>query len=316
MVEFKINKSPFEFKRNYHAKSISKSFRLPEDVYNNIIVYFNEIYGENSAFTKGFNNLAIDKLNNLCRERKSYQDLNIVMLIPKTDDLEEINEKSEIIAFITIDDISNLNRDLLIMNEDEDENPNIKEPLEFYNLETYYNNIKHINPKCFKFNIDDVSSFDDFKNRLNDDYKNIDLDNSYLVQVDLNNYFDVYREGEFQSFHVNNYHLGVCAFVEHEGIDETRLLYCLIRWTYSSNILDINFKFLPFKNVMLNFKYDDKFDNEYINEALSRIENGGDRKKTLLKMREEFIDMRDNLNENIDEINNVLMQLYPEVFDD
>ena len=46
MVKFRIDKSPFKFERNYHAKSVSKSFRLPEDVYEEIMKYYDGLYGE------------------------------------------------------------------------------------------------------------------------------------------------------------------------------------------------------------------------------------------------------------------------------
>lgn len=215
MTKFQIDKSPFKFERDYHAKSVSKSFRLPQDVYDELMDYYYSIHGEENNLTKAFNDIALEKLDIICRERKSYQDLNIMMLIPKTDDIDELNKKGEIIGFFNIDDISDLNQDLLVRDESDD-TIRIIDNLPSHSLESYYNIIKYINPSCFRFDMNDVSSFDDFKIRLNKAYPNIELDNSYFIQIELNNYFDIFRDGEFQSYLLNNTHIGAYAFIDYE----------------------------------------------------------------------------------------------------
>ena len=148
MVEFGLTKSPFAFERNYHAKSISKSFRLPEDVYNEIMKYYDSIYGEENNLTKAFRSITLEKLDSICRERTYYQDLNIFMLIPKTDDINMLNENSEVIAFFTLDDITDINHELFKDYSVDD--ITIKNNLTELELEEVYYIFKKLNPNCFK----------------------------------------------------------------------------------------------------------------------------------------------------------------------
>ena len=318
MVKFTIDKSPFKFERNYNAKNISKSFRLPEDVYNEIMKYYDSIHGESNNLTKAFNSIAIEKLDNICRERKSFQDLNILMLIPESDDVEVLNKESKIIGFFTIDDVSKLNQELLVRDESDDEIM-IKHNLARSTIKESYDIIQFINPKCFDFNMNDVSSFDDFKIRLNKAYPRIDLSKAYIVQVELNNYFDIYRDGEFQSYMLNNLHMGAYVFFDYElegDIARNRKLYCFIRWNYNSNVLNIDFNFVSNAHFFNSFKEDDKVDNKAINDEINFILNDEDRKKTLLEMKDNLKQISDDIYEQLDYVYTILEKEYPEVFDD
>ena len=318
-TKFITDKSPFKFERNYHAKSISKSFRLPEDVFKELMVYYDGIYGEENNLTKAFNDLAIDKLDNICRERKAYQDLNIMMLIPKTDDLQELNKKSEIIGFFTVDDVSDLNQDLLIRDDSEDKIL-IRNELGHNTIEQSYNFIKYINPNCFKFDMNDVSSIDDFKIRLNKAYPKIDLSNAYMVQFELNNYFDIFRDGEFQSSLLNNTHIGAYAFfdmdIKIDGASENRKLYCIIRWNYNSNILNLDFTFMPDIQFLRNFTKDDIVDNKAIDDEIRFIFNDGDRKKALLDTKKEIEGYIKEFNLQLEIVEGMIKNEYPELSDD
>lgn len=321
MTKFIIDKSPFKFERNYHAKNVSKSFRLPEDVYIEIMRYYDSIYGEENNLTKAFRDITLEKLDNICRERKSYQELNILMLIPKTDDIKELNEKSEIIGFFSHEDFNDINNDLLVRDE-EDENPMmIKYDLTRHrSLEDYYNLIKYINPKCFNFNMKDVYSFEEFKNELNKEYPKIDLSDSYIMGMEVNNYFDIYRDGEFQSDILNNTHVGAYVFVDYslnvEGKTLNRKLYCIVQWNYKFNVMNIDFEFFSYHGFMSNFKEDEIYENKSIRNVINDIYFDGDRKKTLLQMKEDLTRIIDNLHNNLDVVYTVLEKEYPEVFED
>ena len=281
--------------------------------------YYYSIHGEENNLTKAFNDIALEKLDIICRERKSYQDLNIMMLIPKTDDIDELNKKGEIIGFFNIDDISDLNQDLLVRDESDD-TIRIIDNLHSHSLESYYNIIKYINPSCFRFDMNDVSSFDDFKIRLNKAYPNIELDNSYFIQIELNNYFDIFRDGEFQSYLLNNTHIGAYAFIDYrinnDGESNNRKLYCIIKWSYTSNILNIDFDFVDEISFNSNLKIDNVRDNEDIRIEVGYIVNGEDRKRALLQTRDEILSMKDRMENTLSSINKMLEKEYPEVFDD
>lgn len=319
MIEFKIDKSPFKFERNYHAKSVSKSFRLPEDVFKELMIYYDGVFGEENNPTKAFNDLAIEKLDNICRERKAYQDLNIMMLIPKTDDLEVLNKNSEIIGFFTVDDVSDLNQDVLIRDESED-TILIRNELGHTTIEQSYNFIKYINPKCFKFDMNDVSSIDDFKIRLNKAYPKIDLSDAYVVQFELNNYFDIFRNGEFQSSILNNTHIGAYTFfdmaLKRDGASENRKLYCIIRWKYNSNILNLDFRFMSDSKFMRNFTKDDIVDNKVIDDEITFIFNDGNRKEILIDTKNKLEEYIEEMNEQLKLIEDMIENEYPELSDD
>lgn len=319
MTKFKIDKSPFKFERDYHAKSVSKSFRLPQDVYDELMDYYYSIHGEENNLTKAFNDIALEKLDNICRERKSYQDFNIMMLIPKTNDIDELNKKSEIVGFFTNDDISDLNQDLLVRDESDDEIL-MKVDLTNHNIKDDYDIIKYINPNCFRFDMNDVSSFDDFKIQLNKAYPNIELDNSYFINIELNNYFDIYRNGEFQSYLLNNIHISGYVFVDYtinkKGEMLNRKLFCFLQWNYTSNILDVDFNFTFGAHFMGTLEVDDARDNKEIKHKIGELINDGDRKMTLLKMKDDLSHIRESILEQLDIVYNILEDEYPEVFDD
>lgn len=313
MVKFRIDKSPFKFERNYHAKSVSKSFRLPEDVYEEIMKYYDGLYGEKNNLTKAFNNIVIEKLDNICRERKSYQDLNVMMLIPKTTNLEELNEKSEVIGLFHIDDVENFNKQFLFREENDDEIV-IKYELNNHKLESYYDFITHLNPNCFRFDMMGVSSFDDFKIRLNKHYHKIDLENAQILHFELNNYFDIFRDGEFQSDLLNNTHIGAYAFVD-DMKDEK--IYFNVDWSYSpDNMLNIEVIFKDVKQFQKAYHKDDTVDNKHIFDCFVDIIHGNDRKKALLDLKKDMIESRTFLNKNIKHIDEILKRDYPEVFDE
>lgn len=320
MVEFGLTKSPFAFERNYHAKSVSKSFRLPEDVYNEIMKYYDSIYGEENNLTKAFRSITLEKIDSICRERKCYHDLNIFMLIPKTDDIKELNDKSEIISFFTSEDINNINQDLLKHDYSKEEDILIKNNLTAFKLEGIYHISKILNPNCFKFDMSNVSSFDDFKIRLNKKYPKIDISNSYIVHLMINNYFDIYRDGEFQSVIFDNNHVGAYIFVDYglnnEGKAINRKLHCIIEWSYNYNKLTINFKFTNDTTFHHLFKEDEVMNNNDIKETILFASSDEDRKMTLLNMKENYEEMNEVLNNNLDRVNKMLKKEFPEVFYD
>ena len=321
MVEFGLTKSPFAFERNYHAKSISKSFRLPEDVYNEIMKYYDSKYGEENNLTKAFRSITLEKLDSICRERKTYQDLNLLMLIPKTDDIDMLNENSEVIAFFTSEDINNINQDLLKHDYSEDDIL-IKVDLSNYtHLEKVYHISKNLNPNCFKFDISNISSFDDFKIRLNKAYPKIDVSNSYIVPLMINNYLDIYRDGEFQSDTYNNTHEGIYIFVDYgldnEGKENNRKLHCIIEWSYNYNKLNIEFNFVSDLTLIDSYPHEDNImNNESIKNTIWFIGNDEDRKMTLLNMKENYEEINELVNDHLNRVNKMLKKEFPEVFYD
>ena len=320
MAKFIIDDSPFKFKRNYNAKNISKSFRLPEDVYNEIMRHYDSIYGGENNIAKAFRDITLEKLDNICRERKSFQELNILMVIPKTDDINELNEKSEIIGFFSPDDFKDINHKIL-MRDEGDENPMmIKHNLTSHRSnEEYYEFIKYINPKCFNFNMKEVSSFKEFETKLNETYPQIDLSDSYIVGLEVNNYFDIYRDGEFQSDILNNTHVGAYVFVDYslnyEGKTINRKLYCIVQWNYRFNVLNIDFEFCSYDKLMLYFKKDEINDNESIKKVIRNIYFDEDRKEALINSKKEITLLIERLNKNLDRVNDMLKKDFPDVFE-
>lgn len=138
--------------------------------------------------------------------------------------------------------------------------------------------------------------------------------------MEVNNYFDIYRDGEFQSDILNNTHVGAYVFVDYsfyvEGKTLNRKLYCIVQWNYKFNVLNIDFEFCSYERFMWYFKDDEIHDNGVIDEVIVNIFSDEDRKETLLNMRGKISSTIDELQRSLVVLNNILEYDYHEVFED
>ena len=92
---FHMKQSPFHEETKANKEMVS--FRLEEDVIEKLEKHFKEVYDEKS---KGYKELCHKKMDSLCLDRKTFNHLEVFMLIPKTEDIDELERKSQIIAVI------------------------------------------------------------------------------------------------------------------------------------------------------------------------------------------------------------------------
>lgn len=315
--QFPMVQSPFYKNRNLNGKTQSISFRIPIEVHDDLKNYFSGLHDEN-PITNGLKDFSINILNHVCSERKIFSKLNLVLLIPKTNDIKELNEKTEIIAFFNddIDYVKSLNTENYI-----GDIPDYDISYDLASLEenSYFEHfiLKVIqNTKIgtfYKIHNPSITSHEILKEKLCELYPNIDLDECYIVLTHLNNYFDDFRNGQYQSREYNNYHDGAYVFTDY---DKRRKLYCCISWIYSSDFENITFdvKFMgetSFSSMVFHTEdkdFIDKFDKIITNEDLL---------DSLLEHRERILEIKEmfNLEGRLANIDKILKKNFPDEYD-
>ena len=316
--KFSMTQSPFYKNRNLNGKTQSISFRIPIEVHDDLKEYFSGLHDEN-PITNGLKDFSINILNHVCSERKIFSKLNLILLIPKTDDVCELNKKTEIIGFFNddIDYLKSLNTENYIGDVPDYE---IR-----YDLAPFEKNISYTsnfivkviqNTKIgtfYKIHNPSITSYDKLKEKLGELYPNIDLDECYIVLTHLNNYFDEFRNGQYQSNAYNNYHDGAYVFTDY---DEKRKLYCCISWIYSSDFENITFnvKFMNEIEFTTNVFHseDEDFKNKF-----DKILTNEDFLDSLLKNRELILEIKEmfNLEERLAKNDELLKKNFPDEYD-
>lgn len=288
---FTMSKSPFHKERNLKGKTKNIAFRLPIEAYEDLKNYFEGVYGEDGALSKGFKDLSYETLDSVCLERKNYNNLNVFMLIPKTDDLDDLHCYSEIFAFIDID--NDIEDDFNVVSRFEDDYNILYNLVDFNEENVPMGIFAHSKEFClYRLRKDRVcDSFNSLSVGLYSlyphltDWINKDLE-FYMVRFPLNNYLDVFRNGQYQSLTYNNSHEGAFIFYD---LVENRKIYSTIRWDYSPEGKHIFLDFLfykpeDFSDVIYSVD-DDKLTNVYRD-----IRDTDYRKDGLINFRERLIE--------------------------
>ena len=235
-----MNKSPFHDDKLSNSKSDKRpTIRIPIEAYNQINRYFEE---NNMNFSEGVRSLCYDKLDTICNERKTFNNLEVIMLIPKINkdkiDLTDVesavneyyhilNSYSEIIAVINTE--CDFRRDFNHLRKFDDDYNLVYEAKEF-NPQNFPMHILQNTKesKVYRTNQSTLNSFHSFKDRQSELYPNLNVDDCYFVRFPLNNYLDEFRSGQFQQREFSNAHEG--AFIFEIEIDLK--YYCFIDWSY------------------------------------------------------------------------------------
>ena len=303
-----MTNSPFHKQRNLKGKSKPITFRLPLEAYYDLKEYFEGVY-EKDALSKGMKDLSFRALDSVCLERKNYNNLNVFMLIPKTDDIDDLHYYSEIFAFIDFDNDIENNFNVVSRFDDEF---NI-----FYNLYDFKEDnlpmgiFVHSRDSClYRLRKDIVcESFNSLCVGLYSLYpqlkeKDEGLEDFYFVRFPLNNYLDTFRNGQYQSLTYNKEHEGAFVFYD---IGDNRKIYCTIKWEYSpeSNNFLLDYLFYnedDFSDIVYSID-DDRLIEEY-----RKIRDSDERKDALLNFRERLI-------EDIKIVDEAIKKEYPDEFE-
>ena len=280
-----IEQSPF-YNERHHDKytrgneSEKVDFKLSKKAYDDIMAYFK---GRGLNKSDGFREIIYDKLESINTfKRNCFNNIELIMLLPKTRNETELNEKSQIIA------LYNTNTDFTKSyqyNEGFDKKFNISYDLNLLDKGTFpFNTLQALNPlKVFGMTGADLMDWDHFSQKIDEKY-GMNFDNCLFVRFPLNNYLDVKRDGQFQHPRHNGHHLGIYAFSEFGSMN--RRYYMLLQWEYhpSTLLMSMGFEFInsrEFLNLIENSDYSP------LNKSYESFEERNFSKKEIAKLIEE-----------------------------
>lgn len=242
--------NPYYKARNIEDNKELMSFRIPNDLKKDLEKYFKE---SNQSRTDGMNKLIYDFLNTHCFERKSFAyGIYIMALKPFDFNLDDLICLGIQDGYATMDS-EQFNADA-ILNEDAESfthfTSNKYEYLEYDSVMP--NTLKHNvfidnnllydsfiinyqlfeNPKSFRENID-PKSFVEYVEKAFD----VDMDETYFINLTLNNYLDIKADGMFKAKAFENdsrHHKGLNVIVDGHGKE----YYVIYDWILIS---DMNF---------------------------------------------------------------------------
>lgn len=228
-----MSKSPF-YKESHHdkyvkgKKAVKVDFKISESAYNDLMKYFR---ANGISKTDGLKQLVWDKLEaiNTFQNRKIFNNIEFIMIFPKTDDIVELTEKAKVIALYNtecdfLDGFNHKNGFNSSFNFQYELKPFHRA---FFGDEMVIINSTKDSP-VRRVNKGDLQDWESLHHRLDEIY---DLKNEtyYFVRCPLNNYLDIKWEGQLQSKEHRGEHVGIYAFN-----DYTQSLFCIVNWAYSS----------------------------------------------------------------------------------
>lgn len=299
----KINGSPF-YKKSYHEEykhgdaQISKSVRIPKTLYNDLEEYRKGMGFED--FSAVVKNILIEKMESLNTfKRTCFNNIECIMLIPKTSTIKDLDAQSEIITLYNTD----LDFFDSYYNHEEGfkKTPfNILYDLQSFDDDSFPTNILLMlnrSDAIFGIQQKDMLNWDALVNELEKKQKenllnpDLNLRDCYFVRFPFNNYLDVKLEGQYQHSVLKEWHEGIYIFDEF-GF---RRLYLLFRWAFSDGLIRTNFHFIPQTEFMRiiqdadegnlrktyeNLKHSD-FDRAELDELIAENERHGEFLKRL-----------------------------------
>ena len=225
---------------------------------------YNTTEGVSSKF---IHELIVDFLNNITLEKKSFETLHIILLLPKTQDPDELELKGEIVGVLEGEDV-------------------LKNPFKYahgdrnkfnfiFNLEEFnernYNYLLLLNRKkerlFFQVSQDIQDDFFKVKSRLSEVYHELDLDECYYTIVNVNNYLDVLNEGQYTSNWSSFHHEGFIVLLD--PLDKLQRLCLSISWACYHDLCETTFEVIDegdFNETIL-----EQIDNVEILEEYSSI---------------------------------------------
>lgn len=240
---------------------------------------------DRSKFVK---ELVMDFLNNHAIEQKFFKSLNAILLLPKTSNPDELNEKAQVIGFVKGDDITEIT--LLNIFHGVVDYPlthNFIYTLKDFNEYNYkgflhYFNVLYKYDENIFFNIDKETQqdFDKVKSRLSELYEDIDIDDAYFVMFTLNNYLDVLKDGVYRSESSDLEHEGVIILLE----DFYQGVFAHIKWSYIQHELSFSLQFDDVMNFEIEIK--PRLSNPEILQDFKSITKSVSMKEKLILQRE------------------------------
>ena len=314
---YRMEQSPFHKERELKGTTKPMTFRLPLEVYDDLMDYFEDLYDKN-PLVNGLRELTINTLDNVCREKKRFDNLNIVMLIPNYANPNDIKMEHQIIGFIDDDnDFDNdFNKEIIKRDFPSSlENDLPCELLEFDEDFFPLDVLAHVKDGCFSgITKSELSTFRLFKKALEREYPNISLDYTYFAILPLNNYLDEYRDGQYQSPTINNHHIGI--HVLFSPIIQKKFL-CAIEWSYSNETGYITLESKLFDEKELNsIAITGANIDEDMKKAILDCYDGDYRLEYMLSLRKDLINSIEGYKDTLEKLESIMNKEYPDVLDD
>lgn len=280
---FNAKESPFhkEYKEKGAKNNPTIDVRLSIKAQKDLKKHFEGLYGEkDGAFSKGIQSICLDYLDKLCFEKKIFEHLEVIMLIPKTDNLDALDVKSQIIAFVNHDVDFN---EHYISSHREGEDYLTYDLTDFNERNFPMNLLKEtVDSNVVNTPREHLDSFNNFKQKQASLYQDLDIENCYFVRFPLNNYLDEYLNGQFHHRTFRGNHIGLILL---EDIIADRKLFMIVDWFYESEFnktISIDYQFADGEELLDWIKHDyNNEDFEMVMSAFKRFHDNEYRQSRL-----------------------------------
>jgi len=289
---FNAKESPFH--KEYNEKGTKNNpkldVRLSIKAQKDLKKHFEELYGtKDGAFSKGIQMICHDYLDKLCFEKKIFEHLEVIMLIPKSDNLKVLDVKSHIIAFVNHDVDFN---EHYISSHREGEDYLAYDLMDFKEMNFPMNLLKETVDSNVIFTPKEyLNSFNNFKQRQKELYQDLDIDDCYFVRFPLNNYLDEYIDGQFHHRTFKGNHIGLILL---EDIIADRKIFMIVDWFYESDFtktISIDYQFAEGEELLDWIKNDyDEEDSAMVRSAFKRFHDNEYRQSRLKLLEESLIE--------------------------
>lgn len=263
--QIKHDKAPFKKQRNMTAPKGSPTMQtqVSQDLFDDFMKFARRYNIEHHVpktkrgeinKSNPLKHIVKEFLDSHALERQCFKDYYVIMLLSNPFDYHK--RHAEVIGFVehpekfTIDFPFNV--DMLYQRQYGD--TGLAYCLEPFDKQIFdMLNLKSLDRQAL-FNIDPSinGDFDEVREHLRGLYPDIDFDNAHLVMFNLNNYFDILRDGVYTSENVKDKHDG--AIVLLEPYFKLERIFIKISWSYHAGVLDFEF---------------DELDEGHFNETLS-----------------------------------------------
>lgn len=243
---FKIKQSPFkqidEFKKASRDERVLMSVGISPEDHELIEKYIRQRDPDfdNAKFLK---ELMLNFINNTAMDKQCFDDIYVLLLLPKTQDPDELEDNGQIVGAIQFQDTCHqaniLKHTFMTHNKYYKNRHTFIYDLKEFNEDLYNNFLPFDDMQERAFFCVDESIQHDFvktKIRLSEVYFELDLDNCYFTVFSLNNYFDIMREGQYRSSYSSYYHEGALVLLDFSN----DLKLCLtMNWSFNKGNIEI-----------------------------------------------------------------------------
>ena len=243
---FEIKQSPFkkidEFQEAKRDDRVLMSAGIsPED--HEIIVKYIRQRGNDFGNAKFLKELMLNFINNVAFDRCCFNDIFVILLLPKTQDPDELEDKGKIVGAIQFQEETYQSRMLkdsfMVHNEHHKNSFNFIFNLRDFNEDNYNYYLPFYDLQERAFFCVDESIQHDFvmtKMRLSEVYFELDVDNCYFTVISLNNYLDMLKDGVYVSKDTSYYHEGALVLLD---LENDLKLYLTMDWRFDRGEIEL-----------------------------------------------------------------------------